>query len=265
VFIGDSAGYKVTEGDNNVIIGWEAGHELTTGYKNVFIGWKAGYNETGSNKLYIENSDSASPLILGDFDADTLHINGSFSVTPVWKSWDVRPDAVKAPGTNPPAEDVIDNFSFYRFDRGTEESLFYIWEVPADYYAGDGSVKGRYEFVVENPPTSGGTNVAENVRMGFEYKKISDGEVFSFTSGTSSGYIDETIAVDETAWIIHQTSEGICTTTGWAAGDTILFRFYRDATAAEDTYDNEASAADNDVWVYDLHMNYLTDRIGEDA
>jgi hypothetical protein len=204
-------------------------------------------------------------LILGDFDADTLHINGSFSVTPVWKSWDVRPDAVKAPGTNPPAEDVIDNFSFYRFDRGTEESLFYIWEVPADYYASDGSVIGRYEFVVENPPTSGGTNVAENVRMGFEYKKISDGEVFSFTSGTSSGYIDETIAVDETAWIIHQTSEGTCVTTGWAAGDTILFRFYRDATAAEDTYDNEASAADNDVWVFDLHMNYLTDRIGEDA
>jgi hypothetical protein len=179
-----------------------------------------------------------------------------------WRSWDVRPDAMKLPGANPPAEDTIDGFPFLRFDRGTEESVYYVWEVPADFAVGDGSLKGHFEFLVESPPTSGGTNVAENVRMGFEYKKISPDAVFDFTGGTASGYIDETIAVDETAWIIHSTADGTCTTTDWAVGDTILFRFYRDATAAEDTYDNEASAADNDVWVFDFHMMYLVDKLG---
>jgi hypothetical protein len=42
-----------------------AGYSNTTG--NVFIGYKAGYNETGSNKLYIANSDTIAPLIAGDF------------------------------------------------------------------------------------------------------------------------------------------------------------------------------------------------------
>jgi hypothetical protein len=264
VFLGNAAGYLNTTGYHNVSLGHEAGRSVTTGNSNVFLGYQAGYGETGSNKLYIENSNSTTPLIYGDFDADTVHINGSFSVTPVWKSWDVRPNSVKLPTTNPPAEDTIDAFSFVRFDREIEESIYYVWEVPADYYAGAGSVKGRFEFVVENPPTSVGTNVAENVRMGFEYKKISDGAVFDFDAGTSSGYVDETIAVDETAWIIHQTADVTCTTTGWAVGDTILFRFYRDVTAAEDTYDNEASAADNDVWVFGFRIKYLVDKIGTD-
>ncbi len=189
-----------------------------------------------------------------------LTLNGTARV---WKSWDVRPNAIKLPSANPPAEDNIDDFPMLRFDRGTEESVYYLWEVPNDFATGTGSVKGRFEFLVFNPPTSGGTNVAENVRMGFEYKKISGGAVFDFDAGTSSGYIDEEIAVDETAGIIHQTSYGVCNTTGWVAGDTILFRFYRDATAAEDTYDNEASAANNDVWVFDFYMNYLVDKLGE--
>ena len=39
-------------------------------------------------------------------------------------------------------------------------------------------------------------------------------------------------------------------------------RFYRDATAVEDTYDNEAAADDNDVWVKTYHLEYLSDRLG---
>ena len=95
-----------------------------------------------------------------------------------WKSWDVRPFSVKLPGANPPAEDNVDSFPMLRFDRGTEESVYYLWEVPNDFATGTGSVKGRFEFIVFNPPTSGGTNVAENVRMGFEYKKISCDSLF---------------------------------------------------------------------------------------
>lgn len=178
----------------------------------------------------------------------------------VWKSVDLNPQLVKLPGANPPAEDNIDDFGFHRFDRGTEESVYYTFIIPDDFAAGDASLRGFYGFVVNHPPVSPAAN--ENVRMGFEFKKISEGDVFDFSTGTTSGYLDETIVADETAYIVHLTGYGTCTTTGWVPHDKILFRFYRDATAVEDTYDNEASASDNDVWVKAYHLEYLSDKLG---
>jgi hypothetical protein len=78
---GAYAGYKMTTATNNVFLGYKSGYNITTGSSNVFIGYKAGYSETGSNKLYIENSNSATPLIYGDFDKDTVVINGDLAVT----------------------------------------------------------------------------------------------------------------------------------------------------------------------------------------
>ncbi len=62
-------------GYNNTSLGFEAGYSNTTGHDNVFLGYEAGYNETSSNRLYIANSSTATPLIYGDFTA------GSESVT----------------------------------------------------------------------------------------------------------------------------------------------------------------------------------------
>lgn len=82
VAIGHKANYYNQNGSYNTIIGYEAGHgnsqQDITG--NVFIGYQAGYHETGNNKLYIENTDSDQPLIYGDFDSDTLRINGIFDI-----------------------------------------------------------------------------------------------------------------------------------------------------------------------------------------
>jgi hypothetical protein len=44
------------------------------------IGHKAGYNEAGSGKLYISNSDTASPLIYGDFATQEVTINGNLII-----------------------------------------------------------------------------------------------------------------------------------------------------------------------------------------
>jgi hypothetical protein len=52
----------------------------STGGSNVFLGHNAGYNETGSNKLYIDSSNTAAPLLYGDFDADKAGINGWLGV-----------------------------------------------------------------------------------------------------------------------------------------------------------------------------------------
>jgi len=79
-FLGDLAGYSNTTGNYNTFLGDYAGYSNTTGYRNVFLGYQAGYNETGSDRLYIHNSDSTSPLIYGDFNGRTIQINGSLNI-----------------------------------------------------------------------------------------------------------------------------------------------------------------------------------------
>jgi len=74
--IGGDAGYKNEDGANNTILGYRAGYNNINGNSNVLLGYMAGEDETGSDKLYIENSDSTTPLIYGDFDTDEVTING---------------------------------------------------------------------------------------------------------------------------------------------------------------------------------------------
>lgn len=104
MFLGASSGRSNTSGSNNIAIGMFAGRFNETGSENVFIGYQAGYGadgisqsgnvfigyragyvENSSNKLYIENSSSSSPLIYGEFDNDLVAINGDFYVN--GKTW----------------------------------------------------------------------------------------------------------------------------------------------------------------------------------
>jgi hypothetical protein len=79
--IGNYAGVVNLYGDFNTYLGFRAGYSNVDGEGNVFLGNQSGYSETGSNKLYIENSDSSAPLIYGEFDNDFVEINGDFYVT----------------------------------------------------------------------------------------------------------------------------------------------------------------------------------------
>jgi hypothetical protein len=79
-FLGHNAGYYNTTGSYNTFLGRMAGFFNSTGNGNVFLGWLAGSNETGSNKLYIDNSDTNTPLIYGEFDNGILRINGRLGV-----------------------------------------------------------------------------------------------------------------------------------------------------------------------------------------
>jgi len=80
--IGYEANFYNQEGSDNTIIGVRAGYGTSPHNKsgNVFIGYRAGYNETGSNKLYIENSNSSTPLIGGDFSEDEIYLNGDVGI-----------------------------------------------------------------------------------------------------------------------------------------------------------------------------------------
>ena len=177
-----------------------------------------------------------------------------------WKCVDLEPQNVGKRANNSPTEDNYQGFVFDRFDRSTEEQVYFIWHIPSDFAVGSNSVRGHFGFFVENPPSGSGNEV---VALGFEYKKLSHSDVFDFSSGTSSDTIIETIEDGESPYKWHNTDIGVCDTTDWAREDLILFRFYRDATNAADTYDNEAVAANNDVWIGIYHLEYLSDAFGE--
>jgi len=79
VGIGMSA-LESNNGDSNVAIGYQAGLSAIGVSGCVFIGYKAGYYETTSNKLYIDNSNTTTPLIWGDFANDILIFNGKAGI-----------------------------------------------------------------------------------------------------------------------------------------------------------------------------------------
>lgn len=89
IFLGVSSGYNNISGDNNLFIGVEAGNDNENGSSNVFIGYRAGFHETGSNKLYIANSET-SALIYGEFDNKLLKVNGSLELTSGYAASDRR-------------------------------------------------------------------------------------------------------------------------------------------------------------------------------
>ena len=89
-FVGYQAGKSITTGDINSFIGRSAGYINTNGSSKVFLDNQAGYYETGSNKPYIDISNTRNPLIYGDFNSNLVQINGNLNlVTPVSVS-DVR-------------------------------------------------------------------------------------------------------------------------------------------------------------------------------
>ena len=67
-------------GNRNVVLGAQSGDALN-GDDNVFIGYGAGYGYIGSDRLYIDNSTTATPLIYGNFATNAITINGTLTTT----------------------------------------------------------------------------------------------------------------------------------------------------------------------------------------
>jgi hypothetical protein len=79
--VGEQAFENNLTGSFNTAVGWEAG-TINAGSGNVFIGNQAGGLTVGvDNSLFIDNSNTSTPLIYGEFDNDIARINGQFQVT----------------------------------------------------------------------------------------------------------------------------------------------------------------------------------------
>ncbi|MCB0398882.1 MAG: hypothetical protein KDD26_04520, partial [Winogradskyella sp.] len=77
--LGTSALYNNSTGQNNTAIGFWSGYN-STGNDNVYLGYRAGFSNADNNRLFIENTDSNTPLIYGEFDTNILRINGALQV-----------------------------------------------------------------------------------------------------------------------------------------------------------------------------------------
>ena len=83
VAIGGLAFSTLISGQSNVALGKSAGSTLTAGDGNIYIGFSSGpsSSHTHSNKLYINNQASNTPLILGDFNTGTVVFNSTVSAS----------------------------------------------------------------------------------------------------------------------------------------------------------------------------------------
>ena len=194
---------------------------------------------------------------------------GAFSWTPypgevlaqVWKCQDIVPGTIGHPSTSPPDAGDYQGFVFDLFDDGTEEQVFHKWHVPKDFLVGSGSARGHFGGMVALDPD--GQN--EYLALGFEYFKLSPGDTFDFTTPDGGGSVNITLIDAEGNYTWHESDVGICNTTGWAHGDVILFRFFRDV---DGTYTGEVDEAEDDSHTGDAligvyHLEYMTNKIGE--
>ncbi|HDY66562.1 MAG TPA: tail fiber domain-containing protein, partial [Candidatus Scalindua sp.] len=68
-------------GSGNTHMGYFAGSNQTSATGTIKLGKQAGQNSNVSNLLFIDNSNTATPLIWGDFAADSVIINGDLRAT----------------------------------------------------------------------------------------------------------------------------------------------------------------------------------------
>jgi hypothetical protein len=79
--VGEEGLGACSSGSSNTAIGFFAGYSCGTSSGSVYIGAEAGSNNSTSNKLFIDNTNTATPLIGGDFSANTVTITGALSST----------------------------------------------------------------------------------------------------------------------------------------------------------------------------------------
>lgn len=77
VMIGDNGFGSMTTGSQNVGIGTNSLYNNVSGQGNIAIGYRAGEAWTGSNALFIDNSQTVDPLIGGDFSARFVDFNAN--------------------------------------------------------------------------------------------------------------------------------------------------------------------------------------------
>jgi hypothetical protein len=191
------------------------------------------------------------------FDSDgILTLTGTARV---WKAMELDPNNVVKPQADYPGITYYQDIGFDAYDDGNEEQVFFIWHIPPDIVIGTASVRGHFGGMVSNEAGD------EYVAMGFEWWKFSDGDTFDVSGAADGGgAVNLTIVNGEGNYVWHESDTGTVDTTGWAIGDIVVFRFFRDV---DDVYTGgNPPFADNytgDALIGMYHLEYLSDKLGE--
>ncbi|MBK7087227.1 MAG: hypothetical protein IPH53_22340 [Flavobacteriales bacterium] len=110
-------------GSTNVAIGASALEQNLIGSGNVALGYQAGQAELASDRLYIDNSATATPLIYGEFDNDFVRINHNLGVGSSWFGGGTKVLSFEV-GT-PPAPNPANATIYANSDNGVVELFGY--------------------------------------------------------------------------------------------------------------------------------------------
>ncbi|MGD0342025.1 MAG: tail fiber domain-containing protein, partial [Bacteroidales bacterium] len=131
----------------NVYFGNSSGYN-SNGNGNVFIGADAGFYETGSDRLYIENSwnESSGALIYGEFDNDILALNANVGIgtTAPTSKLEVRgaTKSITATGTEPGAG------QFQSWTDGTTQGQYAVYSFYPTFQATSDNAPRRAADIV---------------------------------------------------------------------------------------------------------------------
>jgi hypothetical protein len=256
--VGYQALDAMTSCDSNSIFGFNAGGGLTTGSKNVLIGADAGSAlTTESNKLYIENSNSATPLIWGDFAADSVVINGDLTVTGdvtyTDTYWDdmIVSGLTLAPGVNAPSLRTLKSgIKQMGYAPSSQNDISYGQAQFSHRMKTGTDIEAHIHYTIEEAAEAGDTVV-----VSLEYTWADIGEAFP----TTDTLIVEIPVAAKTAGVHYLQDLG--TITG-AGGDNvssiIAFTFTRLQDDVSDTYNGT-----NEYFILlDIDFHYEIDSPG---
>ena len=183
ISIGDSAhamGHRAVALGTNAFAGFET-TALGTGAGNsdsqssVFLGSSAGQNETGSNKFYVDNTNTSSPLIYGEFDNDYLKVNGNFEITGTLTTTNVSDTEFNyLNGVTSSIQDQLDD----KLDSETASTTYAPLSAPS--FTGDVTVGG-------NLTVNGTTTNINSTNLVVEDKNIVLGDIETPSNITANG------------------------------------------------------------------------------
>ena len=198
VFIGAESGLVQASGNHNVYIGNQAGSTILSGRKNIFLGaasgtigaddslniclgYQSGNLSMGSNKLFIDNSNTVNPLIYGEFDNDIISLNAQVGI-----GTSSPGQALVVKDATALASEAVVNVEF----TGTNAVDLYglhVKAIPQDYYGYGGYFQGGYKGIESVVLPSGG-NTYYGLLSRAEGGSGSNYGVYGTATGLGSNY-----------------------------------------------------------------------------
>jgi len=164
--------FNNTSGHSNTANGTYSLFESRIGSSNVALGYSAGYHETGSNKLYVENSDATpnTALIYGEFGADNTTAGNILRTNSEFQIGDPNDTGYKFPTARGVADQVlqIDANGLLTWQDANSVGIQKIDDLNDAKSDSDGTDNGSSIFLGVNAGLNDDQTDNRNLGIGFE-------------------------------------------------------------------------------------------------